>query len=92
LIIKFLGVEGAVIGMIVTSMIVNFCNWRAYRHELLGPAAPAAPEPRLVSRSASSRCHGPPATAAVGRRRWRRGACNVNAQQLEHPALLPSWS
>jgi len=37
LIIKWLGVEGAVVGMILTSLVVNFNNWRSYRRNLRAP-------------------------------------------------------
>lgn len=34
IIINLLGINGAVIGMILTSCVVNYSNWRAYRREL----------------------------------------------------------
>lgn len=34
ILVKTLGAEGAVLGMILTSLVVNFSNWRAYRLDL----------------------------------------------------------
>jgi len=44
IIIKLMGINGAVVGMILTSLVVNFSNWRAYRREIAKADAPFSDE------------------------------------------------
>lgn len=48
IIIKLMGINGAVVGMILTSMVVNFSNWLAYRREITKDDAQAPSEGTAV--------------------------------------------
>jgi O-antigen/teichoic acid export membrane protein/thymidylate kinase len=58
--IAHLGIEGAVVGMILTNLVVGLSNYLAYRREQLAPAAPDA-----LSMSRDTAAEDSPASAAA---------------------------
>ena len=60
------GIEGAVVGMILTNLMVGLSNYLAYRRE---QSAPAAPDSRCISRNTSAEDSPASAAAAATLRR-----------------------